>query len=112
MTINEEERVIDRRISGTIKTWAAIVGPILGIAFGVGIYKASTQGQLERIPKIESRLDVLEQNSATDRVDIQVTAAKFTEQISAINSRMGRMEDLLEKTFYSISEIPKDTKRR
>jgi len=112
MRDQEDSGFSNKRATDIIKTWVSIVGPVLGIAFGVGIYKASTQGQLDKIPKLEARMDELEQKSITDRIDIQVTETKFTEQIAAINNRMGRMEDLLEKTFYSVSEIPKDQRRR
>lgn len=108
----DEEQLMERRLTDKVKTWTAILGPILGIAFGVGIYKASTQGKLEEIPKLEIRVTALEKDANDGRAQVEVVTTRFTEQISSINNRMGRMEDLLEKTFYSVSEIPKESKRK
>ena len=111
------EKIAERRMFDSVKSWAAILGPILGIAFGVGIYKASTQGKLDEIPRLDARISAeetriiaLEKDSSDVKSDTAVATARFTEQISAINNRMSRMEDLLEKTFYAVNE--KDAKRR
>lgn len=110
MNYDSGEKIAERRLIDSVKTWAAILGPVLGIAFGVGIYKASTQGQLEKIPVIEARVTTLEKNQDDGKAQVEVVTTRFTEQISSINNRMSRMEDLLEKTFYAVNE--KDSKHR
>jgi hypothetical protein len=118
MNIQDKEQMIDRRLTDMVKTWAAVLGPFIGVAFGAGIYKSSLQGKLDQIPRLEARIisdeariSDLEKNQDEGKAQVEVVTTRFTEQIAAINNRMGRMEDLLEKTFYTVNEIPKDRKR-
>lgn len=91
-----------KRKTDTLKNWAVVIGPAIGVAFGAGVVRGSLEGIIQshtsQIAETKAQIVVIQKTIA----DQDIGAATVRSELSSTNQRLARIEDLVQQTLFQV----------